>query len=685
MESVVRKAVGASCPAPATGMVDYLGDIAASVLEDEGEDRAAFADALHNAFLPFLDDSGVSAEDAAAFCQLVVSAAFPASEAAKACKAEMRNDVDVLCRLDNLKMMYGGSSKPLLNNAMLELFKGHCYGVVGANGTGKTTLIQRIASKSIADFPASVKVVHLSNDLILRGVGPATLVSEYHRIQGTDNSSAITNEAVAQFLADVGFDEEMMKQTVQSLSGGWQMRLALACAVAQKSNLLLLDEPTNHLDTDGVQWLVNFMKSVCVGGGASATAIIISHDAEFLDLVCTDVVHFTSDAKLTYHPGNFESFKTCVLHGDQAKADSVLETGSFAVGGSNGDQMKFPVPSRVGATAATRKAAVVTLQNASFRYEGAEAFVLRNVNVQVSMDSRVAIVGANGAGKSTLLALLADRLKPSALDGAPLGELWTNEYVKVAYIAQQHLVSLANYMDMSPVLYVQARYIHGYDIEAPEKEAAPLSPSDEADRKRLGIQFGKKSKPVQKLLERKEQIRHAAGNAGARQYIYRVQWENLPESESSWEGRGKLEQCGAKAMLDDFDDRLFRAWAGVEQRPLSEEEIIAHFAPFGLPEEVVRSRKISMLSSGQKVKLMFGAALWTRAHILFLDEPTNFLDAESVGLLQEALKEFKGGYAVVTHNEVFAKEVCTETWTVTDGQVMGAKKITGKAKAKAKK
>lgn len=102
--------------------------------------------------------------------------------------------------------------------------------------------------------------------------------------------------------------------------------------------------------------------------------------------------------------------------------------------------------------------------------------------------------------------------------------------------------------------------------------------------------------------------------------------------------------------------------------------------PFGLSEHLLCHQKISTLSSGQKVKLMFGAALWTRPHVLCLDEPTNFLDGQSIEMLQDALKRYRGAYAIVTHNMGFVDEVCNETWTVSDGQLSGAKRIWGKAK-----
>merc|ERR1712096_5478 len=148
---------------------------------------------------------------------------------------------------------------------------------------------------------------------------------------------------------------------------------------------------------------------------------------------------------------------------------------------------------------------------------------------------------------------------------------------------------------------------------------------------------------VRAVLERKVEV---SGKAGEKSYLYLIDWEGLGEAERSWENRSKLNLCGAAAMVNDMDERLWYAWAGVEQRSTSEAEIVKHMKPFGLSENSVCHQKISTLSSGQKVKLMFAAGLWTRPHVLCLDEPTNFLDVESVAMLQEALTQFRGGYAI---------------------------------------
>merc|ERR1712080_222823 len=99
---------------------------------------------------------------------------------------------------------------------------------------------------------------------------------------------------------------------------------------------------------------------------------------------------------------------------------------------------------------------------------------------------------------------------------------------------------------------------------------------------------------------------------------------------------------GVAEMADILDARLETARAGSDQRPLTTKEVSQHLQDFGLSEDLVKNRNISCLSSGQKSKLMLGASFWTRPHLVFMDEPTNYLDVETIEALQRALKAYRG-------------------------------------------
>jgi len=664
----VRAAIHRHCPeGVGEDVIGYLVDTATALLEDGNASPSATCQELESTFLPLLEEFEVSPVAARTLCEKVLAAAFPtASSTAPRREAKEYDHVnnakavdgELLCRVENLILMYGGSPVPLLKDAVLEIARGHRYGVVGTNGSGKTTLMTRIAKKDLFGFPEWISVVHLRHDQILEGVVSTTTAREYAQLQ--------VNGAAAQVLLDVGFDTEMLDKAVVALSGGWQMRLALACATARGANLLLLDEPTNHLDVAAVGWLVDFINGTHVSRDMGVTAMIVSHDAEFLDQVCTDMIHFSPDGKLAYHPGNFTTFQLHELNGESAKAQEFLETSSSGPLGlvpPNEDSMTFPTPGKVGNASLSRKVPIVSLQNASFQYSDTHSPVLREIDVELTLSSRVAIVGSNGSGKSTLLSLIAGRMKPASTEGTSSAELWCAKGARLAYVAQHTVAHLGKFLTMTPLEYMQLRFRRGFDMETPSLEL-PASSKGEADYlKRLGIQHGKRGKQVEALLSKIECPEDEES-------LYEVKWMNLGHIENTFEKLGKLKQLGVESMAAALDEKLWYAWGGSEPRPLTTQEIVQHLKPFGLSEQLICERKISMLSSGQQCRLAFGGALWMRPHILCLDEPTNYLDMETVELLSHAIHNFRGGCAVVTHSRHFLEKVCTEVWEVKDGRVI---------------
>lgn len=686
-----RRAVLIACPQSVSDdVVEYLADTAAALFEEDVTPDSVQQE-LESTFLPLLSDYEVSAEDAAAICKLVVDnclqpSSCSARDAAGAHQpsSQAAHEGTVLCCVPNLMLMYGGSPAPLLKDATLRFLRGHRYGVVGANGSGKTTLMHRIATKGIVGLPDTLRVVHLSHDRILEGVSETTSVREYAQLRN-HHSDEVSQDDVMQALVEVGFEEDLLGRPVVALSGGWQMRLALACAMVQKANLFLLDEPTNHLDAAGVAWLVEFIRRACGGKEAEATgmapalsrsltaklgssAMIVSHDADFLDQVCTDIIHFSSGGKLEYHSGDFSEFKMSQLDGDEDKAQQLLATTSSARKGAGlvvDDRMVFPDPGRIGSTVSARKAPLLTLQNVSFTYKSGEALVLRGVDVKLASSSRVGIVGSNGSGKSTLLALLAGRLHPSSVHGDSPGELWMQKGLRLSYVAQHSLVHIGEFLESTPLEYMYLRFRRGFDEETPILLGPPRSPRAADRLKMLAARHGKGGKTVEALLSRIEW----QDDDGEQERLYEVQWTDLGPGQKSFEKPDKLKELGVDDLMAAFDERLWHSWGEAGQRPLEENEVVRHLGSFGLSDDVTCKRKLSMLSSGQKAKLVFGAAFWTRPHILCLDEPTNYLDVETVELLQKSIRSFRGGVAVVSHNSSFVGEVCNEVWEVKDGQV----------------
>ena len=217
----------------------------------------------------------------------------------------------------------------LLEDATLKLSSGRKYGLVGRNGTGKSTLLRQIEEAEIEGIPEDMQIMHIEQevmgdstkaiDLLLKtDVEREKLLAEEKKILETKDGGGRLTEIYARMeeieaheaeskaaslLAGLGFTTEMQQMTTKDFSGGWRMRLALARALFIEPELLLLDEPTNHLDLHAVLWLENYLVSY------EKTLLVVSHDRRFLNEVCTDIIHLDNQT-LTNYKGDFDSFES---------------------------------------------------------------------------------------------------------------------------------------------------------------------------------------------------------------------------------------------------------------------------------------------------------------------------------------------------------------------------------------
>jgi len=272
------------------------------------------------------------------------------------------------------------------------------------------------------------------------------------------------------------------------------------------------------------------------------------------------------------------------------------------------------------------------------------------------------------------MSIIAGELQPCAISGHEvIGELWKHRSLRLAYIAQQHMFHLSEFLKCTPMEYIQLRFRNGYDEEAQQRLTLPQSPEEAELRQDLARKYGKRGKEVEQLLSRQKKGKDIA---------YEVKWKELDDpKQNTYETLSKLRLLGVERMAAALDERLACAAAGTQLRPLTTREIVKHLEPFGLTEDMTCRRSISMLSAGQKSKLMLGASFWTKPHIVCLDEPTNYLDVETVEALSRALKHFRGGCVVITHNENFIDDVCEEVWDVADGRVTVRRKDGGPGRA----
>lgn len=669
-QEALKAALEASKCSVESDILEYLAGSCSAVLE-EAADRSSAEQELKEAIEAQLEDAGADAATITSVCKAVAAVKFgtvSAPSKKSAAKAASREEDGLLCRVQDLILMYGGSSKALLSHTSFEMRKGHRYGIVGHNGAGKTTLMAALLSGAVKEMPSDLNLVHVHGGSVMETGDPEMPALDFalQRRQelGLESESQDPATHASGALEAVGFGQEMQHKALGQLSGGWRMRLALACAMMKRCDVLLLDEPTNHLDTGAVEWLGNYLK------GLSGTSLIISHEPEFLNEVCTDIIHF-DEQKLKYYSGNFASFLTQTSLDDE-EAQAVLETkgsSSLAVAGKaiqghqDGVRLNFPIPGKLDGITSTTKP-ILEVKKVSFQYSEGAPFILKEVSAKLSLSSRVAVVGANGAGKSTLLSVLCGESAPIEFEGS-MGEVVRHRNLRLSYIAQHHTFHLEEFLKCTPVHYFQLRFRNGYDEQLQKRLMDPGTEEDQKLRAQMAEKLGKYGNTVREIVGRQKR---------GKEIVYEVAWEGLEDpKQNTFEPLSKLKQMKVDGLARAFDERLAAQAAGVSERPLTDREIVKHLESFQMTEEMSTKRMISGFSAGQKSRLMLGAAFWTKPHVIALDEPTNYLDPETVGALAKALKNFRGGVIAVTHSQHFIDEVCTEAWNVKDGAVTVSK------------
>jgi elongation factor 3 len=608
-------------------------------------------------------------------CKAVLGDAFDQQEAAAV-------DDDVLMKIDDLMLMYGAGHL-LLKDTQLICRKNRRYGVVGHNGAGKTTLMKEMVNFRIVGMPTHLKVVHVDDSKLGLMSKSSLNALEYVIAKALEIG---VEDAGRENLKGVGFAENMFETPVAELSTGWRMRLTLAVAMLKHADIVLLDEPTNHLDEESVEWLAHYLQ-----GLKNSSVIVISHEPKFLNLVCTDIMSY-KDRKLVYTEGNFEAFimaqgikkedieallsgnlcldtKTEEEEGSDENGEEGKEArrSSVAAPVSGPPKISFPIPGTVEGVKSSSRT-VVEMKNVSFRYggkDGGKDYLIQNISGKLCLNSRVAICGKNGCGKSTLMTLLCSELSASENKDGSLGEVTRHCNLRMAYMKQDHLKVLEPYFDTSPLVYISQRFQNGYDEELQKRLIEPEDEEEAERRKKLAKEFGKYGNEVETLLGRSKQ-----GN----NVVYEVKWQNLDDAKmNTLETVAKLRQMGLDKVVIACDERIAAKAAGLDQRPLTRREIVKHCEAFGIDEEMCCNRQIRGFSAGQKVRLSLAAMFWTKPHLICVDEPTNYLDVETVDALAKALQGFRGGIVMIEPKTHFMEKICNETWTLENGEVTVAK------------
>lgn len=511
--------------------------------------------------------------------------------------------------ISNLSYFIGG--RPLYENANLHIKPKDKIGLVGQNGTGKSTLLKIISgdyqptsgevqkakdcsigflNQDLLSYQSDESILNVALAAFKETLDLQDEIDQVLKEMETDYSEEIMNRLATlqdrfeanegytikakaeEVLEGIGFKTSDLQKPLRTFSGGWRMRVMLAKLLLEKPSLLMLDEPTNHLDLPSIQWVENYLKTY------EGAVIVVSHDQTFLDNCITSTVEVANHT-LTLYSGNYSFYK------EEKKERMEIQQNAY----ENQQQMikqteKFIERFRAKATKSNQVQSrikaldrmervhevvndevsvnfkfkfskqsgrdVVTLDNISKAY--GDNVILKNTSARIERGDKIALIGANGKGKSTLLRII---------DGSEKGITGRTEGYNVikSFFAQHQL------------------------------EALTL--------------------------------------------------DNEIIQEMSQAGSAKTEM-ELRGVLGCF---LF-----------SNEEVF---------------KKIKVLSGGEKSRLALAKTLISEANFLLLDEPTNHLDFQSVNILIQALQQYEGTFVTVSHDRHFIKGVANKIWYIENYEI----------------
>ena len=625
----------ADAPTKYGPVVEYIAAIAGLLVDDQETESSVWATSL-KAFVAVL----VGADKSEKVVDTLRRRASPGA----AGEEEVEDDEDEGEDLCNCTFSLAYGAKILLNETKLRLKRGQRYGLCGPNGSGKSTLMRAINNEQVNGFPkqSEVKTVFVEHDLDAADTEMTTI--EWTMMKLDEAKVEVPRDEVRAKLLEFGFSADMIDSVITALSGGWKMKLALCRAVFEAPDILLLDEPTNHLDHVNVKWLENYLEN------SNCTSIIVSHDSSFLDNVCQHIVHYER-FKLKRYKGNLKEF---VRRCPSAKSYYELSASDM--------EFSFPKPGMLEGVK-TKAKAILRATNISFQYAGTKKAQLEAINFQCSLGSRIAVVGPNGAGKSTLVNVLTGELIPTG------GDIYQHENIRIAYIKQHAFAHIESHLDKTPSEYIQWRFQTGEDRETMDRANKIVTEDDEkamdkifrlhdTQRRVIGINSRRKYKNSYEY-----ECSFALGeNVGMKN----ERWTPMMTADNDWIPRSELIASHQK-LVAEVDQR--EALASGMFRPLVRKEIEAHGAEFGLDAELVSHSRMKGLSGGQRVKVVLAACSWQRPHLIVLDEPTNYLDRDSLGALSKALKKFEGGVIIISHAKEFTESLTDEIWAVHAGRM----------------
>jgi ATPase subunit of ABC transporter with duplicated ATPase domains len=519
----------------------------------------------------------------------------------------------------NITMQFG--AKPLFENVNVKFGEGYRYGLIGANGAGKSTFMKILcgALDPSAGNVSKEKYERMSYlrqdqfgfedirvlDVVLMGheemwacmsekdaiyANPEATEDDYMHAAELESKFAeydgYTAESRAgELLMGVGIPIEQHNGPMREVAPGWKLRVLLCQALFANPDILLLDEPTNNLDINTIRWLEDVLNN------RESTMIIISHDRHFLNQVCTHMADLDY-GKVTIYPGNYDDFMEASTQARERQSNAnakakerIAELQTFVRRFSANASKAKQATSRVKLIEKLKPEDVkpssrqypwirfdydekdklhrqaVEVENISFAYEGSERKIFNNLSFTINAGERIAVIGENGVGKTTLLKLLMGEVQPQ------FGAIKWAEKAKPGYYSQDHSALFQSATSLTDWIseYVRAGGYEGGDVET--------------------------------LI------------------------------------RGTL-------------GRLL--FSGDEVK-----------------------KPVNVISGGEQGRMLFGKLMLLHSNVLIMDEPTNHLDMESIESLNTGLEKFPGTLVFVSHDREFVSSLSTRVFEVkSDGKIV---------------
>ena len=385
-----------------------------------------------------------------------------------------------MLNINDITVRLGG--RVILDGASAALPPRSRVGLIGRNGAGKSTLVRVIAGllepdTGSAEMPRGSRLGYIAQEapagqaspfetVLAADVERAALLHEEESCHDHDRIGEIHERLIAidahaaparaaRILVGLGFDEDAQQRPLDSFSGGWKMRVALAALLFSQPDVLLLDEPSNHLDLEAVLWLEDFLKSY------RATILIVSHERDFLNNVVDHILHLDR-GKVTLYPGGYDAFERqraerqaqqaaarAKQMAEREKLQDYVARNSARASTAKQAQSRVKALARMQPIAAVLddpslsfdfpdptelRPPLITLDMASCGY--GETTILSRLNLRLDPDDRIALLGRNGNGKTTLARLLAAQLAPME------GGMTASGKMRVGYFTQYQVEEL---------------------------------------------------------------------------------------------------------------------------------------------------------------------------------------------------------------------------------------------------